>query len=120
MVGTSGAAALALWGATILTGVYFMLRDKALRRLLLIVLAWMAVNIVLHWYWQYRGSVYLYGAHSAFALFVVLVVGYAKALQTLPATLTRSLMLCMIALTAWNNLGLYKEMIAFLIAQPHG
>ncbi len=116
--GIAGAAALALWFAAMTAGVLFAWRDDALRRVLAIVCCWTLLNVLLHWYWQYRGSIYLYGAHTSFPLFALLVIGYAGAMRRFAPVLVRAMAMLMLSLAAFNNIGLYTEMIEFVVAQP--
>ena len=117
--GVVGGAALALWALAMTTSVVLVWRDRALRPLLLVAGLWLLMNIVLHWYWQYRGSVYLYGTHTSFALYAVLAMGYACALRRYPPAPVRAVAAGTLVLVAVNNLGLYAEMIDFLLRQPH-
>lgn len=116
--GPWGVAALAMWGAAMLASVALVRRESTSRRMLAIIAIWLLINIVLHWFWQYRGSVFLYGAHTAFPLFAVLVMGYAAALRRFGATLVRAYAMVTVAISAMNNFGLYRAMIDFLLSQP--
>lgn len=116
--GLAGALAAALWVLALCCSVYLALRKGGVQRYLWILLGWLLINIVLHWYWQYRGSVYLYGAHNCFALFGIGVLGYAIAVRERYAVVARSAAVVMIGLAAVNNIGLYLEMIDFLRRQP--
>ena len=116
--GLVGAGALALWCATLAGCAWLLRRDEAGRRLLAIVGLWLAANIVLHWYWQYRGSVFLYGAHTVFALYALVAMGYGRALAGAWRNLARVALAGMLLLTSANNLALYRSAIDFLLAQP--
>ena len=119
--GLAGAAALALWSGALACSVMLAWASPRQRRLLVVAALWMAMNVVLHWYWQYRGSIYLYGAHTSFVLFAVLAMGYGSALQRWAGPLrwrVRAYAAALVLLTAWNNLGVYREMIDFLLRQP--
>ena len=117
--GLPGTIALALWMLGMVLGVMLAWREENTRRLLVICLTWLLANIVLHWHWQGNGSVYLYGAHTAFTMFAILVVGYAIALRRFPVAAVRSTALLMVCLTAFNNIALYESMIEFLTSQSH-
>jgi len=116
--GPWGMAALGAWAAAMLWSVRLVWRDSPSRRLLAIIALWLVLNIALHWFWQYRGSVFLYGAHTAFPLFAVLVMGYAAAMRKYAATAVRCFALATITLAAVNNLGPYQTVIDFLLRQP--
>ena len=116
-----GWAALALWTVAMATSVRLAWCDAVLRRLLCVAGLWLLMNIALHAYWQYRSSIYLYGAHTSFALFAVLMMGYGCALRRFDALRVR---LCvrlfatlLVVLTAINNGGVYVEMFHFLRRQ---
>jgi len=116
--GPWGVAALAMWCAAMVASVALVWREDRSRRMLAIVAIWLLINIVLHWFWQYRGSVYLYGAHTAFPLFAVLVMGYAAALRHVDAAVVRAYAMVTVAISAMNNFGLYHAVIDFLASQP--
>lgn len=116
--GVSGGVALAGWLLAVLGSICFAARDPAFRRMLAIVVVWLIANIALHWYWQFRGSVYLYGAHTAFPLFALFIIAYSSAIRRYPMVPVRLAATLMFLLTAVNNLGIYGEMIDFLMAQP--
>ncbi len=111
------------WGALTLSTVAMAVsvrlawQDSAMRRLLAAAALWLLMNTVLHAYWQYRGSIYLYGAHTSFALFAVLAMGYGCALQRYSAGRVRLFAALLVTLTAVNNVGIYVEMIRFLRQQ---
>ena len=115
-----GSAALGLWCIALLVSAVLAWRAPDRRRLLVVVACWMLANVALHWYWQYRGSVYLYGAHTSFALYAVLAMGYGAALQrgAAIAWAWRGWFFVLLLLSAVNNHGLYAEMIHFLRLQP--
>ncbi len=112
-----GWAALALWAAAMAVSVRLAWRDAVPRRLLCVAGLWLLMNIVLHAYWQYRGSIYLYGAHTSFALFAVLAMGYGCALRRFDALRVRLFATLLVVLTAINNGGVYVDMIQFLRQQ---
>ena len=116
--GAAGGAALALWAVASCLSVFLAWRERSTRRLLIVLLGWMLLTTVLHWYWQYRGSVYLYGAHNCFALFAIVVLGYSIAVQGRAALVVRAGAATMIVLAAVNNIGLYIGMIEFMRRQP--
>ena len=115
---TSGGIALCLWFIAVLGGAFFGLRDKFLRRILVIITCWTLLNIALHWFWQTHGSVYLYGAHTSFPLFTLLIMGYGGAVRKYSAPLVRCAAIIMFALAAHNNVQLYLKMIDFVVDQP--
>ncbi len=113
-----GGTALALWTLAMVLSVAWAWRVQSLRRLLLVVGIWLLINIALHASWQYRGSVFIYGPHTSFALFAVLAMGYGCALRRYAAVRVRAYAAVLVLLTAANNLGLYREMGDFLRQQP--
>jgi len=113
--GWTGGLALALWCATMAASVWLAWRGRDTRRLLLVVGIWMLFNLALHGYWQYRGSVYLYGAHTAFPLFAVLCMGYGGALQHYSPPLVRGVAISLVVLNAINNYGPYGSIAEFLL-----
>ncbi len=113
----AGWAALAMWMLAMAVGVRLAWRDAMLRRLLAVAGLWLLMNIALHAYWQYRGSIYLYGAHTSFALFAVLAMGYGCALQRYAVGRVRLFAVLLLALTAINNGGAYVAMFHFLRQQ---
>jgi hypothetical protein len=114
----AGWAALALWAVAMSLSVRLAWQDSVLRRLLVVAGVWVLMNIVLHAYWQYRGSVYLYGAHTSFALFAVLAMGYGRALQRFAVGRVRLFATLLVVFTAINNGGAYVDMFNFLRQQP--
>ena len=62
-------------------------------------------------------SVYLYGAHTSFALFAMLAMGYGCALQRYSAGRVRLFAALLVVLAGYNNGGVYFEMIHFLRQQ---
>ena len=116
--GAAGGTALALWGLALVVSVRLAWRGHATRRLLVVAAVWMLCNVLLHWYWQYRGSIYLYGAHTSFVLFMVLVMGYGAALRRYSTKWIRIYVSLLVALCAINNYGIYTQMIDFVLKQP--
>lgn len=71
----AGWAAVLGWLGLLLLGVMAAARDRELRPLWIIAGAWIAGNIALHSYWQFRQTVFLYSAHSHIAFFVFVMAG---------------------------------------------
>jgi len=115
--GPWGLAALAMWGAAMLASIGLVWREATSRRMLAIIAIWLLINIFLHWFWQYRGSVFLYGAHTAFPLFAVLVMGYSAGLRKYGTSAVRALAVSILALTSLNNFGIYGAVQDFLLQQ---
>lgn len=113
--GIAGLVAVALWGAALAASLVLTWREVALRRYLWVLLGWIGANILLHWYWQYRGSIFMYGGHSMFAVFALVAVGYGLALRRLPAAVLRAGAVATIACTAYNNFGAYRHVIDFVL-----
>jgi hypothetical protein len=108
--GPLGLAACAAWAALLALGLLSVLQDDR-RRLWIACLAWFGFNLLLHWHWQYRGSVYLYGAHPHFALFAVALAALRPGLPTWRLQAGRGLMLAFLLLAGANNLNLYFDFI---------
>jgi hypothetical protein len=113
-----GWAALTLWTVAMALSVRLAWRDTALRRLLCVAGLWLLMNIVLHAYWQYRGSIYLYGAHTSFVLYAVLAMGYGRALRRFEANRVRLFATLLVILSAINNGSVYLQMVHFVLEQP--
>jgi hypothetical protein len=113
--GATGWVAVTMWTAALAGSLVLGWSERAVRRFLLVLVAWLAANILLHWYWQYRGSVFLYGAHSVFALYALVVVGYSLALKHVPTFVLRLGAAVVIGLTAVNNAGAYRHAIDFVL-----
>jgi len=116
--GLGGGISIAAWIVAMIVGAYVSLRDEGLRRILGVVLIWTSLNILLHWYWQFRGSVYLYGAHTSFPLFILLIVAYAGALRKYSPIITRVVATATLSIAALNNVSLYRQMIDYIVSQP--
>ncbi|HEY0044119.1 MAG TPA: hypothetical protein VGB62_06180 [Allosphingosinicella sp.] len=108
--GPLGLAAAAAWAALLALGIASALQD-ARRRLWLVCALWFGFNLLLHWHWQYRGSVYLYGAHPHFALFALAIAALRPELAAWRRRLGRGLMLAFLLLAGASNLGLYFRFI---------
>ena len=46
------------------------------------------------------------------------MIGYAGAMRRFAPVLVRAMAMLMLSLAAFNNIGLYTEMIEFVVAQP--
>jgi hypothetical protein len=115
----AGWCASVLWLALLATSTVWAWQNASLRRPLTVAVLWLGFNILLHTVWQYRASVYIYGAHSYPALVVIATLGHGQAV-------TRSRAWAWSARTAWLGLALllllnngerYRELIAFLVNQ---
>lgn len=73
--GVAGWIALSGWLALLLLGTVAAVRDRALRPFWIIAASWIAGNVALHSYWQFREVVFLYTAHAAIAIFALVLAG---------------------------------------------
>ncbi len=63
------------WLALLLLGLYAAARDTQLRPLWIVSILWVAGNIALHSYWQFRDTIFLYSPHPHPAFFVLALAG---------------------------------------------
>jgi hypothetical protein len=106
-----GAVAVAAWLVLLSLGIASAAHDGPRRRLWIVCGLWFAVNLLLHWQWQYRGSVWLYGAHSHFALFALALVGLRAELTPQRKRLARAALLLLLAASATSNLDQYFALV---------
>jgi hypothetical protein len=78
--GAPGWIAVLGWLVLLLLGAAAAARDRQLRPVWIVAGLWIAANIALHSYWQFRDTVFLYSAHSHIAFFLLALAG-AKAAQ---------------------------------------
>src|SRR5205085_7154539 len=74
-----GWAAVLAWLIVLTSGAVAAANDKMFRPVWATAGLWIVVNVVLHSYWQFRDSVFLYAAHSHTAFFLFAVAGAAWA-----------------------------------------
>ncbi len=115
----AGWCAAVLWLAMLAAAVASSWHARALRKPLLVAGLWLLFNVALHTAWQYRASVFIYGAHSFPALLVLLALGHGVIVARGPAwaAMWRLAGGVLLALLLVNNLDRYREGIQFLIAQ---
>lgn len=111
-----GVVAIGLTAIVAAIGAWRVVRDRELRLLGLVALAWLGANLLLHSYWQYRGSIYIYGAHVAFLPAILVAAALRPGGVGVSPLLLRTLVLAMSIATASNNLWRYDEMIDRLAA----
>jgi len=70
---TSGSLAFILWITLLITSITVGLWQKEIRPLILSLLVVTLFNVFFHLSYQYRGSIYLYSAHSHFPIFAMLL-----------------------------------------------
>jgi hypothetical protein len=73
--GVAGWIAVLGWLGLLALGAMAAARDREMRAFWIIAGSWIATNIALHSYWQFRQTVFLYAAHSHIAFFVFVVAG---------------------------------------------
>jgi hypothetical protein len=115
----AGWCAVVLWLAILAAAVASAWQDSSLRKPLAVAGLWLVFNVGLHTLWQYRASVYIYGAHSFPALLVVLALGHGAAVARGPARALTARVAggALLALLLVNNLDRYQEVINFLSTQ---
>lgn len=110
-----GLLALAPLLAIMLMAAHSALKDIEFRPVWILALTWFVGNIMLHSYWQYRGSVFLYGVHAQIALIVLLLaLGRRTPDPGAKGLVPTLLLISLIIPAAWNNLDRYYEMIDWL------
>ena len=107
----SGMVAVAAWLGLLGLGTASAAADVERRRMWIVCALWLALNLLLHWQWQYRGSVWLYGAHSHFALFAVALASLQPGLDPLRQRLARALLLLFLVSAGANNLDQYSALV---------
>jgi hypothetical protein len=50
-------------------------QDRQFRPVWIVALGWIACNLLLHSYWQFRDAIFLYAAHSHIGFFVLVLAG---------------------------------------------
>ncbi len=111
-----GQAALLLTVVAFSLAALRVMRDRPYRAVWLVALGWLIANILLYRYWQYRGSIYIYGAHVSFALCAILAAALRPGGGVVRLRFARGIVLAMLVLTGANNLVRYQEMIGLLAA----
>jgi hypothetical protein len=111
---SSGLIAIILSLALVLVGTFRAFTEPALRPIALTALFWIAFNVLLYRYWQYRGSIYIYGAHVSFALLALAALTLKCGLPKMAHIALRFLALCALILVGHNNLHRYHDMIHHL------
>jgi hypothetical protein len=105
----AGWVAVLGWLGLLLLGALAAVRDRALRPLWITAGAWVAANIALHSYWQFRETVFLYAAHPHIGIFLFVLAGARWAQARHPkGELAYALAAGLITLLlAMNNMQLY-------------
>ena len=76
--GSVGWVAVLGWLALFAFGAVKASEDRARWPMWLLCAAWIGFNVVLHTYWQFRGSVFLYAAHSHIAFLAIALAGASR------------------------------------------
>ncbi len=109
--GLAGWIAVAGWLGLLLLGAAAAVADRVFRPIWFIALGWIAGNLALHSYWQFRDTVFLYSPHPHVAFFVLAIAG-ARWAQARPKSAmvycgaVALVILCM----ALNNLPVYDAL----------
>ncbi len=115
----AGWCAVALWLGLLASSVTLAWQEAHLRRPLAVAVLWLVFNILLHTFWQYRASIFIYGAHSFPALVVIAALGHSQAVARSQAWAwsARTAWLVLALLLLINNGERYRELIVFLVNQ---
>lgn len=107
--GIAGWIAVAGWLALLLAGAAAAARDRELRPVWITALAWIAGNIALHGYWQFRDTLFLYSPHSHIAFFLLVLAGarWAQARNAGGALAYGAAVALLTLFVALNNLPVY-------------
>jgi hypothetical protein len=107
--GAIGWIAVLGWLGLLVLGVVAAARDRELWPIWAIALLWIAGNIGLHSYWQFRDSVFLYAAHSHMAFFLFALAGakWAQGWRPNAALAFGGFAALLTLLVALNNLPVY-------------
>jgi hypothetical protein len=100
----SGWAAVAAWLALLAYGIVAAVQDRTRWPLWAVAAAWIAFNIGLHSYWQFRGSVFIYAGHPHIAFLMLALAGAPRARH---AHVYAGLVGLVALLMAINNMPLY-------------
>ncbi len=95
------------WLALLAFGAVAAARDRRLRPVWVIALLWIAANIALHSYWQFRDAIFLYAAHSHIAFFMLVLAGAKWAQERKSAFAYCTVVALVTVLVAFNNMPLY-------------
>jgi len=100
------------WLALLLLGIAVIAKDRPLRPIWIIAIAWIAGNIALHSYWQFRDSVFLYSANSHVAFFVVALAGarWVQGRGRRSAVTYAAFVALLTLMVALNNIPIYLQL----------
>jgi hypothetical protein len=106
--GVTGWIAVAGWLGLLLLGALAAVKDRQLRPVWIIAAGWIAANLALHSYWQFRDTLFLYSPHPHIAFFVLALAG-ARLAQTRSggALAYGAAALLVVLFMALNNLPVY-------------
>ena len=111
--GAVGWIAVAGWLALLLLGMVAAAKDRPLRPVWIIAAGWIAGNIALHSYWQFRDTLFLYSPHSHIAFFVLALAGARWAQDRRNGALAYGAAAGLVTLLlALNNLQVYLGLTA--------
>ena len=84
-------------------------QDRQFRPVWIVALGWIACNLLLHSYWQFRDAIFLYAAHSHIGFFMLVLAGarWAQDRQSNGALVYGVAAALVTVLAAVNNLPLY-------------
>jgi hypothetical protein len=100
------------WLALLLLGLIVVAKDRQLRPIWIIAITWIAGNIALHSYWQFRDSVFLYSANSHIAFFVVALAGarWVQGRSQRGAVAYSAFVALLTLMVALNNVPIYLQL----------
>jgi hypothetical protein len=107
-----GWAAVIGWLSLLISGAIAATKDRERWPIWASAGLWAAGNIVLHTYWQFRDSVFLYAAHSHIAFFMIVLAAAASSQRGWPLSerLYAALLGVVTLLTAATNLPIYHDL----------
>jgi hypothetical protein len=106
--GTTGWIAALGWLLLLAGGIAAAALDRTYRPVWIVAASWIAANIALHSYWQFRDTVFLYAGHPHIAFFVLALAGARWAQDRDKGALIYGTALAIVTVCmALNNLPLY-------------
>jgi len=110
--GAAGWIAVAGWLGLLLLGAVAAAKDRELRPVWIIAAGWIAGNVALHSYWQFRDTLFLYSPHSHIAFFVLALAGARQAQTRSGGALAYGAAALLVVLfMALNNLPVYLGLV---------
>jgi hypothetical protein len=102
-----GWAAVTAWLALLAYGIIAAARDRQRWPLWAVAAVWIAFNIGLHSYWQFRGSIFIYAGHPHIAFLMLALAGAPRARAGYGYAALVGLVALLMAI---NNMPLYLQL----------